>query len=1411
MQDSFSLNEELFASNNVATIFHRTPSLSNIPTILRNGWSPGGGRMYGVGIYTTYVLKDQLRSSMDGYGNILLKFKYSALDQILCFSLNVAKHVHGKDFLLKDQLKKLAPDFVEKLSEDDIREIDLYNEQFKKGEQYSSDIAKSFVDRFEDKLNLFRGIEYYGRNDGRCMVIYPPAMDLTLMAVAVLDGLGNDDHAESKIKWQTVTSKKAFLTAFQKGLFQRPSVALPSPIKRQEDISLLELIKQLLSKNSKLTTRELDKLFSYNLSEDKMFKILLRLESKINVLFDSGLVIDVIDKFSSDIRYRVFKFFYPYFPQILQNETIYGLLPKNIDMIKFITENIPDNQLNLFKNLPSYDADRMNRAFSYLYNSIESATDANLAKMYIVEFLKKINVLDEYEKVLENLFFHSINDFNFYVEHIDAIPIDKDETLLKNCLSVIFYSVSSAEFENALFKFQNKLQAKNPEVLENLKQSNTPYGKWFRKIYLKRSPQELTVPLVKSILKIDVSVSKGNMIELMTELDTIPQPIFAEAVNDDYNNIARSFVMSLSNVNECQLMWNLFTKKQVSRMALEHILYTFVGIPRDITLTFSWFTNYFNNFVITEEEYSYLSGQFRLGHGGGGIRSANDNLYKYFLQLPLRDPKQFNPKFIEDIILTFSPSYGATVDYMMEYIDNIESKYPNTIKPIFTNEKFVESYEALKNLNNRAKYNILFYILTKYCGDQIPTLNPTVFWDLYAVSFDQWQGADSIRTQKMLPLLENTFNICMNSDDILKNITKVGVISLLKYTLFEKQDIAEFTKAYDKIMSFYLIKFTYSEINSLLEASLVHGDQTKIKFVIEKLIDDKNFDYKTLNQIGIFIKKLPSDEIKIIFELFRNKIDFSSNPNVFNVLLRQELTITDYNKTPVTGDPYTILTRYLQKNPNLVNEIVSSSWIELVLKEIDATKQSAIIEKLLEVTGNMPQFTSDSMNIIFDAANPTQKQQLLKKLNIHFNDVYAVMYLLPKFTDTTSINFIIDSIDLTEVKSAETVGEFYSKFISNNYQLSKISVAENKSIRDKIFKKVVSAIQQYDDDQLIQFIDRANVASIKGITPIIAALPYKSFGKSVIDKMMQGFLGYDSNDDWTIIDKKSPTNLLKVLLRYNTGAYTFDSFFTTLNDYLQSGYLQPSDISELPALTIKIRKNKISDREADALLTADPNDRQNIISLLLSRDVRGNSLSDGLVYTILNKAEKIPSEVYCSNLMLNLLNLTQDKIGDNMAYNLLKFSENRRIVSPTTKTISPQSMINASEYVAQRIFVFRRASITDSLALNLIKVLNNDNTRLKMANQILDNNNTYATLSPNGFRAIINLIPLEDIPSILPKIQNVLTPFFLKNILYNKAATPQDRQFVDNMLQQSPIQEKIDIYMNQIMKKCLFDALNNLK
>ena len=61
------------------------------------------------------------------------------------------------------------------------------------------------------------------------------------------------------------------------------------------------------------------------------------------------------------------------------------------------------------------------------------------------------------------------------------------------------------------------------------------------------------------------------------------------------------------------------------------------------------------------------------------------------------------------------------------------------------------------------------------------------------------------------------------------------------------------------------------------------------------------------------------------------------------------------------------------------------------------------------------------------------------------------------------------------------------------------------------------------------------------------------------------------------------------------------------------------------------------------------------------------------------------------------------------------------------------------------------------------------------------------------------------------KIQNILNPFFLKNVLYQKAKTLNDRQFIDTMLQQSPIQEQIDDCINQIMKKCLFDALTNFK
>ena len=110
------LNEDVW-QNNTATVFHRTckhcneeDSIKAVSGILTSDFKTGSGFgcMYGCGLYTTLSLESQFTDTMFRYGKAVVKFKATELDKYLIFQLSLAKQIHGKDYKISDQLKKLG-------------------------------------------------------------------------------------------------------------------------------------------------------------------------------------------------------------------------------------------------------------------------------------------------------------------------------------------------------------------------------------------------------------------------------------------------------------------------------------------------------------------------------------------------------------------------------------------------------------------------------------------------------------------------------------------------------------------------------------------------------------------------------------------------------------------------------------------------------------------------------------------------------------------------------------------------------------------------------------------------------------------------------------------------------------------------------------------------------------------------------------------------------------------------------------------------------------------------------------------------------------------------------------------------------------------------------------------------------
>ena len=108
------LSEEIFP-NKTATVFHRTcqgcneeQSIKSVSSILTKDYKVGKGCWYGCGLYTTFAIESQFTNYMRTYGKAVVKFKVTDLDKYLIFQLSVAKQIHGEDYKISSQFKKLG-------------------------------------------------------------------------------------------------------------------------------------------------------------------------------------------------------------------------------------------------------------------------------------------------------------------------------------------------------------------------------------------------------------------------------------------------------------------------------------------------------------------------------------------------------------------------------------------------------------------------------------------------------------------------------------------------------------------------------------------------------------------------------------------------------------------------------------------------------------------------------------------------------------------------------------------------------------------------------------------------------------------------------------------------------------------------------------------------------------------------------------------------------------------------------------------------------------------------------------------------------------------------------------------------------------------------------------------------------
>ena len=205
--------------------YHRT-SETNIPSIVKNGFIPGYGDMYGKGWYMCYDLESQLNPNMVSYGKGVIKTQI--FDKgVLIFDYNISKEMYGSKYTLVDQLLRQGiftninaiPKFYKDMSAmcektfDDPRQsaVVAYNcfvrgqdpiQYFsgKRPKEYNWGEGTSCLNvKGVPKINKITAIVFSGNHDGNVIVGYSPNTVLPV-AYAIIDPQVCYDFKAGKIK-----------------------------------------------------------------------------------------------------------------------------------------------------------------------------------------------------------------------------------------------------------------------------------------------------------------------------------------------------------------------------------------------------------------------------------------------------------------------------------------------------------------------------------------------------------------------------------------------------------------------------------------------------------------------------------------------------------------------------------------------------------------------------------------------------------------------------------------------------------------------------------------------------------------------------------------------------------------------------------------------------------------------------------------------------------------------------------------------------------------------------------------------------------------------------------------------------------------------------------------------------------
>jgi hypothetical protein len=187
------ISEEIYPQNKTATVYHRT-SKQSVANLLKSDFRSGTGCLYGCGLYTTFALDSQFAEYMDQYGDTLVKFKASKLDDYLIVHKSVARQLLGEKYKISDQLKKFGV-----ASEVKPEDLELFDDLQEK-QKFSSITLQQIYSKYPTMVEKLKGVIYYGSNDGYCLLKYPPVEDGTIEMLGFAQALVDDSEKRKQLE-----------------------------------------------------------------------------------------------------------------------------------------------------------------------------------------------------------------------------------------------------------------------------------------------------------------------------------------------------------------------------------------------------------------------------------------------------------------------------------------------------------------------------------------------------------------------------------------------------------------------------------------------------------------------------------------------------------------------------------------------------------------------------------------------------------------------------------------------------------------------------------------------------------------------------------------------------------------------------------------------------------------------------------------------------------------------------------------------------------------------------------------------------------------------------------------------------------------------------------------------------------